>query len=108
MKTYIHKELWKEIRSISGYYAYHEERLIQFRNREILIAVGCGMVDNSCCGTGGCRFIDVAGYVRSWKSGIDKHGNYISMVDRIEGDENIKMIEKMLAIAYPHARINFD
>lgn len=106
MEPYVHKELGSEIRSISGYFSFLEEGRLRFRDRELLYAVGVGVVDNSCCGAGGCLFVDVPGYVVSWKSGVDGEGKAISMVDPVaEGDR--EDIRKLLQSRYPHSQVNF-
>jgi hypothetical protein len=107
MESYTHKELDKEIKTISGYFVYHEEKQFTFRGREVLYAVGFAAVDSSCCGVGGCPFIEVPGYVVSWKSGTNNAGNPISKVDPITSDEEAKEIKAALDELYPHSQINF-
>lgn len=108
MQTYIHKETEKEIKSISGYLIYLEERRLIYRGRDVLCVVGVGIVDNSCCGVGGCGFIDVAGYVVSWQSSTDEAGHLISKVDPIMSDEERSDIASVLGKLYSHVQINFS
>lgn len=106
MEPYVHKEIGREIRSISGYFVYLEEGRVEFRHRELLYAVGVGVVDNSCCGVGGCLFVEVPGYVVSWKSGVDGEGTAITMVEPVdEGDR--EDIRALLRSLHPHSQINF-
>jgi len=107
MKYYMHKEMEKEIKTISGYFTYLEEERLCFRGRDIVYAVGVGIVDNSCCGAGGGRFIEVAGYIVSWKDEVDKIGNVMSKVNPIEAEEEKKGIRVILEKLYPHSQINF-
>jgi hypothetical protein len=107
MKQYIHKEIGKEVRAISGYYSYVEEIQLDFRGRQVLSAVGIGVVDNSCCGVGGCYFIEVPGYIISGEHRTDMNGNMISEVDPIESDEERKAIKAELSKLYPSAQVNF-
>jgi hypothetical protein len=107
MKQYIHKEMEKEVRSISGYYSYVEELRLDFNGRQVLCTVGIGVVDNSCCGTGGCYFIEVPGYTMPGESLTDADGNVVSEVAAIETEEERKGIRAELNKLYPHAQVNF-
>lgn len=107
VKAYVHKDMGAEARSISGYYTYLEEGRLKFGEREILYSVGVGVVDNSCCGSGGCLFVDVHGYVISWKSEYNEERRLISRVEQIT--ENHKEgVQKGLQALFPHAQIRFD
>ena len=108
MQSYTHKELGTEIRSISGYLTYLEENRLSFRGGDVLYTVGIGIIDNSCCGTGGCQFIEVPGYIMSWKTEINQRGNVISQVDPIGSEEDKKDIQAELDILYPHSQIIFS
>jgi len=108
MQTYRHKELGTEIKVISGYFTYLEEERMTFRGRDVLYVVGVGVVDNSCCGVGGCLFIEVPGYVVSCKSDVDKEGRWISRIDAIEKDDEKEGIRRALEECYPHAQFNFS
>jgi hypothetical protein len=108
MQSYIHKETGKEIKTISGYLTYLEEKRLSYRGRDVLCLVGVGIVDNSCCGAGGCGFIDVAGYVLSWQSSTDEAGHLLSKVDPIMSDKEKRDIASVLGKLYPHVQINFS
>jgi hypothetical protein len=108
MQSYIHKETGKEIITISGFLTYFEEQRLSYGGRDILCAVGVGIIDNSCCGTGGCGFIDVVGYIVSWQSGSDEDGRLISKVDPIMSEKEKKDITTILEKLYPHFQINFS
>ncbi|MEI9476905.1 MAG: hypothetical protein WCO26_10050 [Deltaproteobacteria bacterium] len=88
LKNYTH-ETNKEIRSISGGYELDKEEKIQISGREMLYAVGNGLVDSSCCGFWGCRYALVVGYIVRWKYTADDAGNAVSEIDTIE-DEDLK------------------
>jgi hypothetical protein len=96
-----------EIRSISGYYTYLEEIRLSFGGREVLCTIGVGIVDNSCCGQGGCYFIEVPGYIASWKNSIDETGHAISNVIPAEDKEEREQIKTELQKLYPHTQVNF-
>ncbi len=108
MQFYIHKETGKEIKTISGYLTYLEERRLNYQGRDVLCVVGVGIVDNSCCGAGGCSFVNVAGYVLSWQSGTDEAGHPISKVDPIMSETEKRDIASVLGKLYPHVQVNFS
>jgi len=105
MKRYAHEELGKEVRSISGGYTLIEEERLRYREREVLYVAE---VDNSCCGTGGCRFINIPGYVVSWKGEKADSGLTVSEIEPITEEEEQKEIKNLLDKKYPHSQINFD
>ena len=88
VREYTH-ELNKEVRSISGGYTLEREGTIEVKGKEVLYAVGNGIVDSSCCGFWACRYAVVPGYVVEWKCKKDERGNPVSMVEAIE-DEGLK------------------
>ena len=107
MKEYIHHELGKDIRSISGYYTYLEQDRIKINGKDVLYVLGAGVIDNSCCGAGGCLFIEVPGYVTAWKSSLSADGRWISMVEPVTDENNKEDIRRALVKLHPHAQINF-
>lgn len=88
MKVYTHN-LGKEVRFISGHYEIIKEGRLHYQGREVLYAVGNAVVDNSCCGVGGCRYAVVPGFVLKWLSGTDPEGLPTTEVEPIE-DEKAK------------------
>ena len=108
MPPYIHKEIEKDIKTISGYLTYLEEGRLTYRSREVLYVVGVGIVDHSCCGAGGCGFIEVSGYVVSWHLGTDDAGRWMSDVDPIRNEEEKREISSLLERRHPHVQINFN
>ena len=82
IREYTH-ELNREVRSISGGYEFEREGNLQIDGREVLYVVGNAVVDSSCCGVGGCRYVLVPGYVRQFKTRQDEEGLWISEVEPI-------------------------
>jgi hypothetical protein len=93
--TYTH-ELNKEVLSISGWYELEKEERITHQGREILYVVGNAVVDSSCCGSGGCRYAVVPGYVLSWKSGTNENGLSTSQVEPVRAPEVQSEIRDLL------------
>ena len=84
VREYAHEEMDQEVNAIAGYYTLDKEVRLPFGDREILYIVGSAVIDNSCCGVGGCGFAIIPGYVVSWKSRVDDQGRYVSEVEPIE------------------------
>jgi hypothetical protein len=94
-KDYTH-ELNKEIRSISGGYDFDEEGRIDFNGREVVYAAGNAVVDSACCGTYGCRFAYVPGYLVKWKYRTNLEGYPVSEVEPITDQPNREQLTKIL------------
>ncbi len=94
-KEYTH-ELKKEVRSISGGYELEMEGKIEMEGKEVLYAVGNALVDASCCGTWGCRYALVPGYVVSWKYKKDDKGIPVSTVEPISDEPAKKELSQLL------------
>ena len=101
MAEYVHQELNEEIRSIGGYYMVVEEGILNHNGREVLYIVKVAEVE-SCCGTGGCGYILVPGYVISWKNKRNDAGLAISVVEPIQEVDTQGDIKKVLEEKYPH------
>jgi hypothetical protein len=108
MIEYTHEELDKEVQFIAGNYRFIEENRLTYKGRDIVYAVGVAVVDNSCCGVSGCRFIRVPGYVISWKNTTDGSNLPVSTIEPIKDEEERKGIKNLLDKEYPHSQISFD
>jgi hypothetical protein len=103
MDEYIHPELNKEVEFFGGSYSFVEEGKLNYQGKEVFYLLGIAGVESSCCGTGGCAFIKVPGYVLAWKKG-NKSGHLISEVERILSEESQTAIRKILQEKYPEFR----
>ncbi len=107
MREYTHHPLGEEIRSISGGYLVQEEKRIPFRDREVLVATGFMSVDSSCCGTGGCGFALVPGYVVRWKAAKNEKGEPMTEVEPIRDEEAKEALRKMIVESEKVQQVNF-
>jgi hypothetical protein len=108
MATYIHQVPGTEVRFISGYYNIVEEKRIPFEGRELLCVVGVAVVGSACCGTGGCRFLNIPGYILSWKSIEGPTGTPISDVEPLTAQEEQQKVKDMLDRLFPYSQIIFQ
>jgi hypothetical protein len=83
---YLH-DLGSEIRSIAGEYRLDQEGRLEYRGREVLYVLGHAVFDTTCCGTGGCRFALVPGYLTTYRARQNDRGVWISEVDPISDQE---------------------
>ena len=86
----------KEIRSISGWYQLFKEERILHMGKDILYLVGDGIVESSCCGSGGCRYAVVPGFIVTWKSGVNEEGQSTSELEPIRGEKLQNELRKII------------
>ncbi|MCE5262786.1 MAG: hypothetical protein LLG97_04540 [Deltaproteobacteria bacterium] len=107
MPEYCHQEPGTEVRFLAGHYTIVSEERIAHQGRELLIVVGIAAVESTCCGTQGCRFVNVPGYVLAWKHRQTEEGAPISEVESIAGEEVQTEIRRLLGRRFPHSQILF-
>jgi len=107
MPEYLHQEPGTEVRFIAGHYTIVEERRIACRGRDILAIVGIAAVENTCCGTQGCRFINIPGYVVAWKHALANNGLSISEVETVISEDERAEIRRLLEGEFPYSQILF-
>ncbi len=84
---FTHPVLNEEVRSITGGYTLIKEVVKDVGGQRLLYFVGGAQFDSSCCGTGGCGYALVSGFVVKLKSSTDADGQPVSVVDPIDGAE---------------------
>ena len=75
------------VRGIAGWYEMEREGLLSLRGEQYLYLLGSGVVDTSCCGTGGCYYALVPGRVLAWHCGKDEYGTPTSLLERVRSEE---------------------
>lgn len=103
MLEYVHCPLPLEVNSIGGYYVLQSERELPFEGKRLLYLSGYGVVDSSCCGTGGCRYIYVPGFVIRYKLKQDAAGNPVSLIEPVL-DEGLR--QKVRDALYQQEGVN--
>ncbi len=107
MSHYTHRPLGLEVHSISGYYTIDEEKRISFRGREVLVARGCWAVENSCCGTGGCGFALVPGYVLEWQTSRNERGEPVTEIEPVRDEEAKQALRRLIQESEKVPQVNF-
>ena len=106
---YVHLPLNEEMRSIGGYYKIFEEGVLDYEGSKVLYLVKGAHVETSCCGSGGAAYMNIPGYLTSWKSAKNEDGLDVSEVKRIRDTAAQKKIRKILSEKYPYIPvIDFD
>jgi hypothetical protein len=107
MIEHIHQPPGTEVRAVGGHYTILEEGRMNHRGRILLFWVGVAVVDSSCCGTGGCRFVHVPGYVTAWQSRIRDDSLPVSTLEPVADKNDQRTIKALLDHRFPHSQISF-
>ncbi len=70
-----------------------------FRGEEVLYVVGTGIVDTSCCGTGGCRYAIVPGFILDWRVRTNKNERPVTAVEPIRDADTRKELKEHITKA---------
>ncbi len=105
--NYVHHELNEEITAIGGHYVTTKEYRIPVDNREALVTVGYGVMDTTCCGTGGCAYATVHGYVEKWKSETNEDGLEVTRVMPIRDEQIQKKLKSSILNSEQVQQVNF-
>ncbi len=94
-RDFVHVELDKEITAIGGHYVLTKEVRLPYLDKEILYLAGYAIYDTTCCGSGGCGYALVAGYIEDWKYKTNENGQPVTKAEPIK-DKNIQNDIRML------------
>jgi hypothetical protein len=106
-KEYTHEELGCEIESVTGHYVVEREEKVEFRGKELLVLLGYGVFDSSCCGEGGCRYALVPGYILKWKTASNEAGKKITEVEPVRDEAERREIERNIKEKETVQQVNF-
>ena len=104
---YTHPPLGQEIEAIAGHYMITAEKRLPFEGREVLYATGYMAVDRSCCGTTGCGFATVAGFLLGWKTSTSDEGAPVSEVEPIRDEATQKTLRRIITETEQVHQVNF-
>ena len=108
LKDYIHAVLNEEIRTISGHYILSRENRLPFNDRQVLYFIGCGVVNSSCCGTGGCAYALVPGYIRQWKYKLNAGNLAVTQVEPIWDKDDKHELRLLIKAKERAQQVNFE
>ena len=95
-QEYVHQALNQEVTAIGGYYLLVKEVRLPFHGQEVLYLVGYAAFDTTCCGTGGCAYALVPGFVLKWKSQRNADGLAVSRVEAIHDKDSQEQVQRLI------------
>lgn len=107
MVPYTHQAPGTDVECIGGCYTITGEGRLDYRDGVLLYVVGVAVIDRSCCGTGGCRFVHVPGYIRAWHHETGPGGQRVSAVEPVSDPQDRRAIAALLNRQFPHSQITF-
>jgi hypothetical protein len=108
IKEFIHPELGKEVRALSGYYTPVEQTILLYNGRKVLYIAGSICIDSSCCGIGNWKYIQVPGFLIKERSHGSEASLSVSEIETIEDEKDRNNIRQLLLDKYPDARIEIE
>lgn len=108
LKDFVHHDMNEEIRAIGGGYTLIKEERLPMDGREVLYIIGHAVFDSSCCGSGGCGYALVPGFVKEWKHTKNASDRFVSRVEPIADIELQKQIRLILKQKEMVQEVRFD
>ena len=108
IKDYVHPVLNEEISTISGHYILNRETRLEYSDRQVLYFIGCAVVDASCCGSGGCAYAMVPGYIRQWKYKLNGANLPVTQVEPICDKGDRQALRMLIKAKEGVQQVNFE
>ncbi len=107
MFKYVHYNLNEEITAIGGHYVISKELKIPVDDKAVLVTIGFGVMDTTCCGTGGCAYATVHGFIVDWKGNRNEEGYSVTSVESIEDNQLKEHLRAKLMEEETIQQVNF-
>jgi len=108
IQEYIHEALNEEIRAIGGFYSLTKEIRLPLEGRELFYITGYSVFDTSCCGTGGCGYAVVPGFILDWKGRQNKEGKFVSRVESVTDLKLQKQLQHLITEKEMVQQVRFE
>jgi hypothetical protein len=105
--TYTHAPLGQQVEAMAGYYVIEAEQRVPFQAREVLVATGHMIIDNACCGAGGCGFALVPGYILHWRGAHNEQGEPLSEVEPVRDEREKDELRRLILESHKVQQVNF-
>ncbi len=105
---FIHPVLNQAVRTISGHYILSREKQLSYNGRKVLYLIGCAVVDASCCGSGGCAYALVPGYIKQWKYKSTPDNRSVTQVETISNKAVQKALRRLIKEKEPVQQVDFE
>ncbi len=107
LRDHTHLQLNQEVTAIGGHYVLTKEESIPYNGRKVLYVLGYAMFDTTCCGSGGCSYAIVPGFIENWKIKKNEEGSPISEVEPITDPNIQKEIRLLIEKRETVTQVNF-
>ena len=105
--AFAHPDLGETVTAIGGHYNLTEEHTLEVEGRKILVFSGYALYDTTCCGTGGCGYAVVPGFVKRYRCRVDSEGRTVSMVAPVTGERLRRVVTRVIKDRMPVQHVNF-
>ncbi|MBU1181214.1 MAG: hypothetical protein ABIJ52_06480 [Pseudomonadota bacterium] len=85
-----------------------KEVRIPLGERNVFYMTGCAAFDTTCCGTGGCAFANVPGFILSWKNKFNSDDFYVSAIEPVTDFDIQNKIREIIRKKEGINQVNFD
>ncbi len=106
-QDFSHPELNVQVTAIGGSYFMLKEERLNINGEELLYLIGTAIFDTTCCGTGGCAYALVPGFVREWRYRKDANGRPVTRVRPASEERIRKKIREMIFKIESVHQVNF-
>ena len=96
LQDFSHPELNVQVTAIGGSYFMLKEDRLSFNGEEVLYLVGTAIFDTTCCGTGGCAYALVPGFIQKWQYKTDANSRPVSRVKPIGQERLRRKVREMI------------
>ena len=104
---FIHPELNKTVKAIGGEYVFIKEGVLSYQDQDVLYLIGCAIFDTTCCGTGGCCYARVPGFILDTKYRTSDDGRPVTRVSPIADPLAQKEIRRVIGARETVQQIEF-
>jgi hypothetical protein len=105
---FVHPVIGEAVMTAGGHYVLSKEMRLSYHNKNVLVFVGYGVVDSSCCGVSGCAYALVPGFVSQWKYKKNKDNLPVSRVESIRNEADRKKIRRLIQEKEMVHQVNFE
>ncbi|MFW5861613.1 MAG: hypothetical protein ACOCWZ_05115 [Spirochaetota bacterium] len=108
MARYVHAAPGTNVQGCAFDYTVIEEGLVTHDGRDILYNLCEVKVGSPITGEGRFRFVEVPGYVLSYKSAEDSSGRPVSTLDPVSSKKEQESISQLFSGSFPGKQVRFS
>jgi hypothetical protein len=95
------------VTAIGGTYVLTGEEKVGYQGRLLLVFSGHAVFDTTCCGSGGCAYALVPGFLDGYRCRKDAAGNWLSRVRPIQDAQTRKAVTAVVLAATNAYQVQF-